>query len=60
MLGCTGSAVGARGLSNCSSQSLGHRLDSYSTEAYLLRGMWNLPGSGTEPTSPALTEQIYH
>ena len=22
--------------------------------------MWNLPGSGIKPTSPALTEQIYH
>ena len=38
-------------------QSMGSRRMGFSTcgaRAWLLRGMWNLPGSGIEPVSPAL------
>ena len=31
-----------------------HGLSSCGTRAYLLRGTWDLPGSGLEPVSPAL------
>ena len=44
----------ARGLSSCGSQALEHRLSSCGTRALLLRGMWDLPGPGLEPVSPAL------
>ena len=41
-LGAGASVVVARGLSSCGSR------------ASLLRGMWDLPGPGLEPVSPAL------
>ena len=31
-----------------------HRLSSCGARAQLLRGMWDLPGPGLEPVSPAL------
>ena len=48
------SVVVARGLSSCGSQALECRLSSRGTWAYLLHGMWDLPGPGLEPVSPAL------
>ena len=42
-------------LSSCGSWALEHRLSSCGTRAYLLRGMWDLPGPGLKPVSPALT-----
>ena len=48
------SVVVARGLSSCGSQALERRLSSHGTGAYLLCGMWDLPGPGLEPMSPAL------
>ena len=42
-LGARASVVVARGLSSCGSR------------AYFLRGMWDLPGPGLEPVSPALS-----
>ena len=48
------SVVVARGLNSCGSQALEHRLGSCGTQAQLLRSMWDLPGSGIEPVSPAL------
>ena len=54
-LSCRGSwAPGLEGSGNCSSQALGHRLSSCGPCAQLLRGLWDLPGSGTKPTSAAL------
>ena len=53
-LGARASVVVARGLSSCGSRSLERRLSSCGTRAYLLRGMWDLPGPGLEPMSPAL------
>ena len=53
-LGTWTSVVVARGLSSCSSQALECRLSSCGARAQLLRGMWDLPGPGIEPVSPAL------
>ena len=48
------SVVVARRLSSYGSRALEHRLSSCGTWAQLLRGMWDLPGPGLEPMSPAL------
>ena len=53
-LGARASVVVARRLSICGSQALECRLSSCGTRAQLLRGMWDLPGPGLEPVSPAL------
>ena len=50
----TGSVAVAHGLGSYSSRALAHRLSSCGTRAYLLRGMWDLPGPGLEPMCPAL------
>ena len=42
------------GFSSCGTWALERRLSSCGTRAYLLRGMWDLPGPGLEPVSPAL------
>ena len=42
------------GFSSCGSQALECRLSSCGAWAQLLRGMWDLPGPGLEPVSPAL------
>ena len=42
------------GFSSCGMRALECRLSSWSTWAQLLRGMWDLPGPGLEPMSPAL------
>ena len=42
------------GFSSCGSQALDHRLSSCGTRASELCGMWDLPGPGLEPVSPAL------
>ena len=48
------SVVVAHGLSRCSSWALQHRLSSCGAQAQLLRGLWDLPGPGIQPVSPAL------
>ena len=50
------SVVVARGLGSCGLRALEHRLSSCGARAWLLRGMWDLPGAGMEPVSlsPAL------
>ena len=53
-LGTWASVVVSRGLSSCGSRALEHRLSSCGTWAQLLCGMWDLPGPGIEPMSPAL------
>ena len=40
--------------SSCGSRALERRLSSCGAWAQLLRGMWDLPGPGIEPVSPAL------
>ena len=52
-LGTWASAVVPRGLS-CGSRAPECRLSSCGTRAQLLRGMWDPPGPGPEPVSPAL------
>ena len=42
------------GFSNCGSWALERRLSSCGTRAQLLHSMWDLPGPGFEPLSPAL------
>ena len=53
-LGAWALVVVARGLSSCGSRALEHRLSSCRAQAYLLRGMWDLPRPGLESMSPAL------
>ena len=48
------SVVEAHGLSSCGSRAPERRLSSCGARAQLLRGMWDLPGPGLEPVSPAL------
>ena len=52
-LGAQASVVVACGLSSCGSWALEHRLSSCGARAYLLRSMWDPPGPGLEPVSPA-------
>ena len=42
------------GFSSCGSWALEHRLSSCGAWVQLLHGMWDLPGPGLEPGSPAL------
>ena len=53
-LGMRASVVVAHGLSSCGLQALERRLSSCGARAQLLHGMWDLPGPGLEPVSPAL------
>ena len=53
-LGMQASVVVACGLSSCGSQALERRLNSCGARALLPHSMWDLPGPGLEPTSPAL------
>ena len=52
--GMWASVSAAHGLSSCGSRAPGHRLNSCSMRALLLPSMWDLPGPGIEPVSPAL------
>ena len=52
LLRSTGSR--SMGFSSCGSQALEQRLSSCGARALLLRSMWDLPGPGLEPVSPAL------
>ena len=49
----------ACGPGRCSSWALGRRLDSCGPWALLLRGIWDPPGSGIEPGSPALAGGLF-
>ena len=49
-----GSVVLVRGLSSCGSQALECRLSSCGARAQVLCGMWDPPGPGITPVSPAL------
>ena len=53
-LGLWASIVVARMLSSCGSWAPEHRLSSCGARALLLHGMWDLPGPGIKPMSPAL------
>ena len=49
-------SMGSRrvGFSSCGTRALERRLSSCGSRTQLLRGMWDLPGPGLEPVSPAL------
>ena len=49
------SIVVAHGLNSCSSQALEHKLNSWDSWTQLPCSMWDIPGLGIEPVSPALT-----
>ena len=51
---CDAWALGSVGFNSCGSRALERRLSSCGTRAYLLRSMWDLPGPGIKPVSPAL------
>ena len=53
------SAVAAQELSRCGSQALEHKLSSCDTPAWLLCGMWDLPGPGMQPTALALAGGLF-
>ena len=53
-LGAQASVVAVRGLSSCGSRALECRLSSCGARTSLLHSMWDLPGPGLEPVSPAL------
>ena len=57
--GAWASEVVARGLSSCGSRALGHRLSSCGTWAWLISGVWGLPGPGIDPVSPALAGRFF-
>ena len=46
------------GFSSCGSWALECRLSSCGAWAQLFRGMWDLPGRGLEPVSPALADRF--
>ena len=56
---CGTQALGCLGFSSCGPHALEHRLSSCGVWAYLLRGMWDPPGPGIEPTSPALAGGLF-
>ena len=57
LLGSAGSRHS--GFNSCGSWALEHRLNSCSTQAQMLCGMWDLPKSGIEPVSPALAGRFF-
>ena len=54
----TGSVVVALGLSSCGPWALERRLSSCGARASLLRDIWDLPGPGLKPASPALAGEF--
>ena len=57
-LGARASVVAARRLSSCGSWAPERRLSSCGTRTQWLRSMWDPPGRGLEPTSPALAGRL--
>ena len=53
------SVVEARGISSCDARIPEHRLNSCDTWAKLRCGIWDLPGPGIEPRSPALAGRFF-
>ena len=53
-------SLGSRrvGFGSCSPRGLEYRFSSCGVQAFLLQGMWDLPGQGMEPMSPALAGWI--
>ena len=55
---CAAWTPGRWGFRSCSSWVLEHRLSSWGARAQSFHGMWDPPGSGIEPTSPAFAGQF--
>ena len=55
---CRSTGSRGSGFSSCSSWALQYKLNSCGTCAQLLLSMWDLPGPGIEPGSPALVERV--
>ena len=55
---CGAWALGRAGLSRCGSQAVACGLSGFGTWARLLSSMWDLPGPGIEPVSPASASGI--
>ena len=51
--------VVTHGLRSRGSPALAHRLRSCVTRSWLLRSVWDLPGAGIEPVSPALAGKFF-
>ena len=49
----------AQRLNGCGSRILERRLNSCGAQAYLFHGMWDSPGLGIEPMSPALAGSFF-
>ena len=56
---CEARALGCMGFINCGSQALEQGLSNCDAQVSLLRGVWNLPGSGIEPVSPASAGRFF-
>ena len=57
--GLAGFSLCGTWLSSCSSWAPEHRLSRCGARAWMLRGMWDLPGSGVEPVSPTLAGRFF-
>ena len=57
--GAEASVAVAHGLNGWGSGALEHRVSSWGAQASLLCGMWELPGPGIEPVSPALAGRFF-
>ena len=56
---CAAPALGHVGFSSCGSRDLEDGLSGWGTRASLLRGLWDLPRSGTEPVPRALAGGLF-
>ena len=54
-----GFEVATRGFSSWGSWALQHRLNSVAHGFWLFQGIWDLPRSGIDPMSPALTGRFF-
>ena len=52
-------ARGCKGFRSSGSQTVEHRLNSSATQASLLCGIWDIPGSGIKFTSPGLAGRFF-
>ena len=57
--GVWASVAVAHGLSSCSPRALELRLNSCGSQAWLLCGMWDLPGPGIAPMLPSLAGRFF-
>ena len=56
---CRAQPLGFKGFRSCGSWALEHRFNSCGKRAELLLRIWDLPGSGIGPVSPALAGEFF-